>query len=150
MEIMQFELLKLLDGGNAHSKYATILKNFPIEKINIKSGHLEYTPYELLGHIVFTQKDIIKFTKNDNYKKLEWPKDYWPEKGKTATETEWKSKTEEFLNDLEIIKGFTKLTAEEILGPLFHAEKYTIFREILLTANHNAYHFGQLMLLSRI
>jgi hypothetical protein len=40
--------------------------------------------------------------------------------------------------------------SKHLLAELDHALDYTILREILVIANHNAYHFGELGILSQV
>ena len=54
-----------------------------------------------------------------------------------------------FVNDLNSVEEMIKNPSINLYSPLSHAPKYTIFREILLIADHNAYHVGQLVLLKK-
>jgi hypothetical protein len=38
----------------------------------------------------------------------------------------------------------------DLLGPIPHAPEYTVFREILVVSDHNAYHIGELALLRQV
>jgi hypothetical protein len=38
----------------------------------------------------------------------------------------------------------------DFFGPIPHAKEYTVFREILLAADHNAFHLGEFVILRRI
>jgi hypothetical protein len=38
----------------------------------------------------------------------------------------------------------------DLLAPLPHAEKYTVFREVLVLADHNAYHIGEFAILRQV
>jgi hypothetical protein len=38
----------------------------------------------------------------------------------------------------------------DFFGPIPHAKDYTVFREILLAADHNAYHVAELVSLRRV
>ena len=40
--------------------------------------------------------------------------------------------------------------ATDLFAPLVHAKEYNIFRQILLAADHNAYHTGELALMCQV
>jgi len=71
-------LAKQLEGGEAFMPVTEILKKISFEDINIRPGNLPYSFYELFFHVVFTQKDIVKFTCSDDYTEPKWPDYYWP------------------------------------------------------------------------
>lgn len=52
--------------------------------------------------------------------------------------------------DLERVKGIIEDGSIELLSEIPHAPGYTYLREIILIADHNAYHLGGLISLRRI
>ena len=40
--------------------------------------------------------------------------------------------------------------ATDLYAPIPHAKEYTVFREILLVADHNAYHIGEFAILRQV
>jgi len=56
------------------------------------------------------------------------------------------------LSDPRGLKAAIKIVTDpktDFFSPIPHAKDYTIFREILLIADHNAYHISELLALSR-
>ena len=39
---------------------------------------MPYSIWQITEHIRITQKDILDFSAEKNYKELNWPADYWP------------------------------------------------------------------------
>lgn len=148
--VLRNQLLKLLDGGNAHMSFQDAVADFPIEKINLRISEIPYSTWELVEHMRIGQTDILDFIKNPNYLELKWPDEYWPPKDQEADEESWLRTVKDFQNDLDALKEIVKDPQTNFTDPLPHAPKYTILREILLAADHNAYHIGQIISLRRI
>ena len=143
------ELLALLKDHNAHLSVEQALADFPLEHINTQLPHVDYTPWQLLEHMRIAQWDIIEFVKNPDHVSPEWPEGYWPSKEIEATKETWEKTVRAFFVDLRSAEELVKNQDTDLYSPLSHAPKYTIFREILLIADHNAYHLGQLVLLKK-
>ena len=52
--------------------------------------------------------------------------------------------------DLDDAINIAQNEEDDLFAPLPHAKDYNIFRELLLIADHNAYHIGQLILINKI
>jgi hypothetical protein len=148
--ILRDQIVQLLKGGNAHYPIIEILEKFPLEKINEKIDGVEYTPWQLLEHIRIAQLDILDFTKNNNYKELNFPDDLWPEKSKQADIKDWNISYIRFKRDLEEAIKIAEDESIDLFTPLEHAKDYNVLRELLLIADHNAYHLGQFILFNKI
>ena len=149
-EVIKKQLLFLLRGGNAHIPIKRAVNNFPVEHINGKVPEISYTPWQLVEHLRICQEDIIQFIKDPDYKSPEWPDGYWPKPGETADEGKWEKSVNEFFAGLDEMEKFVKDKSVDLYAPLLHADQYTIFREVLVLAAHNAYHIGQLMLFKKM
>ncbi len=148
-KLVREQLLHLAFGGNAHLPYKKIIKEYPLEIINKQAKGIEYTPWQLLEHIRIAQKDILEFVVDPQYKSPNWPDDYWS-KEKTASDEMWNETCKMFLRDLKRVEDLIKDPQTDFYSPIPHAKDYTIYREILLIADHNSYHFGQLVLLKKL
>jgi uncharacterized damage-inducible protein DinB len=149
-QIIRDHLLSLLQGGNAHAKFDDIVKDFPMSEINTRVTNVPYSSWQLLEHIRRTQHDILDFIINSNYKELEWPKDYWPSNDKKAIEKDWKQSIEMFNTDSKELEKIVKNPKTDLYAKIPHGDGQTILREILLVADHNAYHMGELVMLQRV
>lgn len=145
-EVIKKQLLFILRGGNAHVPAKRAVTNFPVDLINEKLPGISFTPWHLLEHLRICQEDIIQFIKDPDYESPEWPDGYWPGLDEKADEAAWNKTVEEFFAGLDEMEKFVKDDTVDLYAPLPHAEQYTIFREVLVLADHNAYHIGQLMM----
>ena len=148
-KVIRKELLAVLKDHNAHLSVEQVLADFPLERINTQLSNVDYTPWQLLEHMRLAQWDIIEFVRNPDHVSPKWPEGYWPSKEVDATKEMWEKSVKDFFNDLRSAEEVVKNTDIDLYAPLPHAPKYTIFREILLIADHNAYHLGQLVLLKK-
>ena len=142
-KILREHLLSLLKGGNAHMTLDDAVKNYPVSGINDIFPNGEYSSWHLLEHIRRTQNDILNFIVNPNYKELNWPKDYWPERNKKATQKDWKQTIELFEKDTKALEKIVSNPKTNLYAKIPWGEGQTILREILLVADHSAYHIGE-------
>ena len=148
-EVVRQQLIALLRGGNAHLNFERAVSQFPFDYISRKISHISYSPWELLEHMRICQWDILEFILKPKYKSPPWPKGYWPAKGEFADEKDWQKTLSEFRRDLLSIEELVNDPSINLYQPIPHATDFNIFREILLIADHNAYHLGELVVLRK-
>jgi len=155
-QVLRNELEALLEGGNAHDGWQHKLKNFPVEKINLSLPGLRtpiktlLTPWALLVHIRICVKDILEFIQQRDYSPLPYPEGYWPVEDRIPSQTEWNRELEAFALAMAEALQLVRDPKTDFFSPLPHAPEYTVYRELLLVADHNAYHLGQLGLFEDI
>ena len=143
------QLLYLLRGGGAHIHFEEALKDFPAELINRKAEGVPYTPWHLLEHMRIAQWDILEFSRSASHVSPRWPEGYWPDKGREASADDWQRSVEAFHADLRAIEELVEDPSTDLYARIPHGEGQTILREVLLVADHNAYHLGALVTLRR-
>ena len=148
-EVVRQQLINLLRGGNAHLNFERAVSQFPIDYINRKASPISYSPWELVEHMRICQWDILEFIRNPEYKSPSWPKGYWPAKGESADENKWNKTLGNFRADLSSVENLLGDSSTNLYQPIPHSPEYNIFREILLIADHNAYHLGELVVLRK-
>ncbi len=149
-KILRNQLVKLLKEGMAHMTFEEMVVHFPMDKINKKFPNGTYSPWGLLEHLRITQWDILDFIRNSNYKEIEWPKDYWPPQDKKATEKDWRKTIESFEKDSKALQEIVQNPKTDLYGKIPQGEGQTILREILLVADHNAYHIGEFAIMRQV
>jgi len=149
-KVLREQLLRLLQGGNAHMGIDEAVADFPMGRINEKPPNVPYSPWRLLEHIRITQWDILEFVRDPQHVSPSWPDGHWPAPEAQADEAKWKATLEGIHNDLRAFEEIIQDPATEFFGPIPHAQDYNIFREILLVADHNAYHIGEFGILRQV
>ncbi|MFN2430411.1 MAG: DinB family protein [Cryomorphaceae bacterium] len=147
-QILRKHLIESLSGEKAHITIDLVVEGFPDKAINKKIEGIPHSPWDLMEHLRLAQRDIIDFIKNPNYREMEWPDDYWPKN--QASSEEWKNSIANFLKDRKELIELIEDDSINLFDPLPYARDYNFFREIILLANHNSYHLGQLLQLKRV
>ncbi|MGD8864535.1 MAG: DinB family protein [Anaerolineales bacterium] len=149
-KVVREQLLALLRGGNAHMDFESMIADFPQERINDVPPNVPYSPWQLLEHLRITQWDILEFIRDPDHESPDWPRGYWPSPSTTANEGQWSATITAFKSDLQDLIDMLEDPDTELYTDLPHAEGYTIMRELLLVADHNAYHIGEFAILRQV
>ena len=144
------ELLGLLQGGNAHMSFDTAVSGFPMEEINRQVPNGTYRVWHLLEHMRIAQWDILGFVRDPGHISPPFPDGYWPRPDESATPAQWNKTVKGFQSDLKAVVEIVKDPKTDFFGPIPHAPQYTVFREMLLVADHNAYHVGEFVSIRRV
>jgi hypothetical protein len=143
-------LLELLDGGQAHVTFDDVVKGLPAKLRGKRPKGAAHSPWELVEHMRIAQSDILEFTRDPKHVSPKWPDGYWPDSPAPPTARAWSSTLAAFRADLRAIKDLAADPATDLFGRIPHGDGQTVLREILLVADHNAYHVGQLATVRRL
>lgn len=149
-EVLRQQLLELLQGGHAHMGVDQAVRDFPPEAMNDTAPNVSYTPWELLEHICIAQWDILAFIRDPDHVSPDWPEGYWPEKGKRATEDSWGKTVAQIRSDREALVELVRDPETDLAAPLPHAPAYNVLREVLIVADHAAFHLGEFALMREV
>lgn len=75
---------------------------------------------------------------------------YWPAEDAEADPAAWQTTIDSFRADVRALEEMVRDPATDLCTDLPHAEGYTVLREILLVADHNAYHIGEFAILRQV
>ena len=143
-------LLSLLSEGNAHISFDDFIKDFPAGFCGKKIEGLPYTAWQVLEHMRIAQWDILEFCRNAKHVSPKWPKGYWPGPEDLGDEKLWRKSVKTFRDDLTQMEALITDPSTDLFAKIPHGDGQTILREALLAADHNAYHLGVLLAMSRI
>lgn len=144
------QLLALLRGGNAHMNFDEAVADFPAEYRNTKPPYVSYTPWHILEHLRIAQCDILEFIRNPQHVSPPWPIGYWPDPEAKADGQTWEETLARFRADMQAIEDIVRDPATDLYAVIPHGDGQTILREILLVADHNAYHIGEFAVLRQV
>jgi hypothetical protein len=97
------------------------------------------------------QWDILEFSRKADHVSPPWPEGYWPANDPAGDAGDaWQKSVEAFRSDLKEMEALVSDPATDLFAPIAHGQGQTILREVLLVADHNAYHLGVLVTLKRI
>ncbi len=143
-------LVSLLTGGNAHTTFEDAVKNMPAELRGKRPKGAEHSPWQLLEHLRIAQWDILEFSRDAKHKSPKWPEEYWPKSPMPPDEKAWDKSVRAFRRDLKTLCALVSDAKTDLYAKIPHGDGQTILREVLLTADHNAYHLGQLVLVRKL
>lgn len=149
-EALRQHLLNLLRGGNAHADFDTVFKDLPAELRGKRPKGVEHSPWEVLEHLRIAQWDILEFSRNPNHISPEFPSGYWPRTPAPPDEKAWDKSIRSFRKDLKALCDLVADESTDLFAKIPHGDGQTILREALVTADHNAYHLGEAVLLRRL
>src|SRR5262249_30748939 len=111
---------------------------------------LPYTAWQVLEHMRIAQWDILEFSRNAKHVSPKWPEGYWPRPHEVGNSELWRESVKQFRNDLKPMETLIANEANDLFAQIPHGDGQTMLREALLLADHNSYHLGVLLAISRI
>jgi hypothetical protein len=143
-------LVKLLTEAQAHATFDQAVKGLTAElRGKVPKGE-EHSPWQLLEHLRIAQLDILEFSRNEKHESPKWPDAYWPKEIAPADEKAWDKSVRAFKRDLKQMVELVQDEKTDLFAKIPHGDGQTVLREALLTADHNAYHVGQLVTVRRL
>jgi hypothetical protein len=143
-------LIYLLNGGGAHLDFDAAVAGLPAALRGVRPSGLPHTPWEILEHLRIAQSDILEFTRKPKHVSPPWPAGYWPATQAPPDDSAWDKSVKAFRADLASLRRMVKNPKTKLHARIPHGAGQTVLREVLLVADHNAYHLGQLVLLRRL
>jgi hypothetical protein len=99
----------------------------------------------LLEHLRLAQRDILEFSRNAKHVSPDWPSGYWPKTAGPPNVAAWNKSVQQFRRDLEALEKLVASPKTDLFARIPWGDGQTILREVLLVADHNAYHLAQLV-----
>jgi hypothetical protein len=137
-------LAKMLSWDDAHAGFDAAVDGIPEEYRGKRAG--AHSLWELVEHLRIAQHDILDFSRNKDYEEMDWPKDYWPKSPAPSSTAEWNNSIDAFRKDREALRELALDNSIDVTATIPHGTGQTYMREIVLAADHTAYHVGQLIL----
>jgi hypothetical protein len=130
-------LRKILDWEDAHVGFDAAVKGIPPAQHGVAPPGFAHSPWQLLEHVRRCQWDILDFCRNPAYAEPASMEEYWP-----PTPAPYR-------RDREELKRLAEDRSVDLFARIPHGSGQTVLRELLLVADHNAYHVGQLVAVRR-
>ena len=149
-QLLRNHLAELLTWSSAHVDLERAVKNVPPEHRGKRPEGVPYSLWELLEHIRRAQLDILEFCRDPDYTSPNWPDDFWPSSPEPPSREDWQKSIDAIKRDRQELVDIIEVPNVDVLGTIPHGEGQTYLREAVLTADHTAYHVGQIVLLRRM
>ena len=142
-------LINVLDWKSAHADFDAAIGRISPGKRGQRPESLPYSPWELLEHMRIAQRDILEFCQSSDYTQPDWPAEYWPVSAEPPTAAAGDESIGVLRDDRDGMKDIVRNTPD-LYAEIPHGDGQTYMREVLLVADHNAYHLGQLVTVRRL
>ncbi|HSS78542.1 MAG TPA: DinB family protein [Thermoanaerobaculia bacterium] len=138
-------VVKLLRGGSAHVNFDQAIGKLPQELRGAKAPGLPHTVWQLLEHIRIAQWDILEFSRNKDHVSPSFPDGYWSDSASPPDVAAWDKSVETVHRDLKAMEDLVADPTTDLYAKMPWGDGQTILREALVLADHNGYHFGQIV-----
>lgn len=150
IDALRAQLAAILDWQDAHATFDAAVDGIPPEMRGLQPEGLPYSPWQLVEHLRITQWDILDFCRNPDYQEIHWPDDYWPSDAEPPSADAWEESLRGYRTDREVLKAMAVDPNVDLFARIPHGSGQTYLRELLLVADHTAYHVGQLIAVRRL
>ena len=144
------QVARLLDWEDAHVGFDTAIADIPADARARQPSGLPYSPWQLLEHLRRAQQDILEFCRNPNYQELKFPDDYWPSSPAPPSPAAWDESVRQFREDRKALQQLATDPKVDLATRIPHGDGQTYLRELVLAADHAAYHIGELVVVRRL
>jgi uncharacterized damage-inducible protein DinB len=141
---------RLLDWEDAHVSFDKAVAEIPPRMRGRRPNELPYSAWQLVEHLRITQHDILDFCRNANYEEMKWPADYWPTSPAPPSPGAWDDSIRKYRDDRRALQQLAADPKLDLGARIPHGTGQTYLRELVLVADHSAYHVGQLVLVRRL
>jgi hypothetical protein len=150
MDALRTELRNLLRGGQAYEPFESIVDQYKPHEHGLIPFGAQHSAWQIVEHVRLAQRDILDFTKNEDgtYIEKKWPDEYWPA-SPVPEPGEWEAAVRAIQAGIREFEVLLSDQRNDLLVPFPWGDGQTLLREILLAADHAAYHAGQLIELKR-
>src|SRR5687768_9018424 len=147
-EALRGHLKKLLSWEDAHVGFDAATGDVPQAARGKLAAGLPHTLWQLLEHVRITQFDILDFCRNPDYEELA-REEYWPGTPAPPSEAAWEESLSAYRRDRKALESLADDRSVDLFARIPHGTGQTYLRELLLVADHNAYHVGQIVAVRR-
>ena len=147
-QMLRAQLKKILEWEDAHASVDHAIDGIPSPLRGRAPKGAAHSAWQLLEHLRITQHDILDFCVNPDYAEI--PMDeYWPRGAAPPSDAAWKKSVAAVRRDRARLQQLAEDPKVDLFSRIPHGSGQTYLRELLLVADHNAYHAGQLVALRK-
>lgn len=148
--VLRDHLARLLSWEDAHAGYDTAVAGIASDLQGIRPEGLRHSAWEIVEHLRITQHDILDFCRDPAYRERDWPADYWPPAPAPPDPDAWEASLRAYREDRRALQQLATDPSVDLAARIPHGSGQTYLRELILVADHSAYHVGQLVLVRRL
>jgi hypothetical protein len=141
-------LTALFSSEAAHVNFDAAVTNFPAEFQDKQPANAAHTPWQVLEHMRITQRDVVDRIGNASHRALNFPDEYWPPAASPRKSESWDASVTAFRADQKVLLDV--ISEADLFNRARPGSNGLLLGDLLMIADHNAYHLGELILLRRL
>ena len=149
-DLIREHLKELLSWNSAHVEFDRVVRNVPPKMRGTCPAGVPYSLWQLLEHVRLAQHDILDFCTNPGYTSPSWPADFWPAESSPVEREDWQQSIAGYRRDRHSLVQLVTDPSIDPMEAIPHGDGQTYFREIILVADHTAYHLGEMVVVRRM
>jgi uncharacterized damage-inducible protein DinB len=142
---LRSQLAAFLDWRSAHADFDAAVKGLPARLRGKVPPGFVHSVWDQVEHLRLAQADILEFCRSSAYREKRWPDDYWPAQHAPRRADAWARSLAAFRRDRNAMQRLARNSRVDLFATIPHGTGQTYLREILLVADHNAYHVAQII-----
>jgi len=142
-------LLDLLTARQAHCTFEDAVAQMPSARRGERPEALPYSVWELVEHLRRAQHDILVYCRDPGYEMPDWPDDFWPDASAPPSDEAWAESLRQVEDDRAAVCDFVRDETLDLYDTVPSSDEHTYLREVMLVADHTAYHVGQIVTMRR-
>jgi hypothetical protein len=139
----------LLTVPQAHCPFEEAVAQMPSARRGDRPEGLPYSVWELVEHLRRAQRDLLVYCRDPDYEADEWPSAYWPDTAAPPSDDAWDAAVDGVVEDRDALRDLVRDETLDLYDTVPSHDEHTYLREVLLAADHNAYHIGQIVTVRR-
>ncbi|HUR94084.1 MAG TPA: DinB family protein [Gemmatimonadales bacterium] len=147
---MREQLAQTLEWSEAHADFDKAVAGLPVPLRGKTPAGLPYSPWQLVEHLRISQRDLLDFCRDPEYHERVWPDEYWPHSAAPPSDGAWDDSLLQFREDRAALQTLARDPSVDLAARIPHGAGQTYLRELLLAADHAAYHLGELIVVRRL
>jgi uncharacterized damage-inducible protein DinB len=142
-------VVNLLTVRQAHGTFEDAVAQMPTGRVGDRPEALPYSVWELVEHLRRAQRDILDYCRDPDYTAPDWPDGYWPDAPAPPSDDAWAEAVAGVQDDRDALCEMVRDESLDLYDTVPASDEHTYLREMLLVADHNAYHIGQIIAVRR-
>jgi uncharacterized damage-inducible protein DinB len=147
---LRAQLVNLIDSKDAHATFDAAVKGMAPKLRGAVPAGWDYSAWQLVEHLRIAQADILEFCVGPTYAEKKWPDEYWPRQPAPPSAAAWAASIAAVRRDRRALQRLAGDPRIDLTATVPNGTTQTYLRELLLVADHNAYHVGQLVALRKV
>src|SRR5438128_853860 len=136
---------RVLSWHDAHVSFEQAIAALPPALRGRLAEGIPWSVWQLVEHLRIAQGDILEFCRGRAYRAKSWPTDYWPARPAPPRTGAWRASVTVYRSDRAALARMARDKSIDLLAVVPNGTTQTFLRELLLAADHAAYHVGQIV-----